>query len=273
VPPDSTPQPSGYLVRFTATPQGRMRSRILGAGDTAPPVVAVQGMAVSEYLVPALTVLSEGVQTHLVDLPGLAGSGPATELLDVPGYAAAVAAWLDAADLPPVVLVGHSSSTQVVAHVAAARPQRVCALVLASPTVDPTIRSWPRLLLHWRLDSRYPQPGLEQLHHPEWLRAGPRQLRNLVSVHLRDHLEDVIGAVRCPALVLRGEQDRVCTESWARSLADLAPEGRFEAVPGPHTFVWSHPAAWSAPIHELAAAAYDEPAGYDEPAYDESEQR
>jgi pimeloyl-ACP methyl ester carboxylesterase len=237
-----------------------MRSRTLGTtGDEAPPVVAVQGMAVSEYLLPALTVLSDGAQTHLVDLPGLAGSGPATELLDVPGYAAAVTAWLDDAGLPPVVLVGHSSSTQVVARVAVQRPQRVCALVLASPTVDPAVRSWPRLIWQWRRDSQYPLPGLQQQHNPEWVRAGPRQLRNLVSVHLRDHLEDVIGAVRCPVLVLRGEHDKVSTESWARSLADLAPEGRFETVPGPHTFVWSHPAAWSAPIRGLATAARDTP--------------
>ena len=92
-------------------------------------------MAVSEYLLPALTALSEHARTHLVDLSGLAGSGPATELLDVPGYAASVAAWLDDADLPPVVLIGHSSSTQVVARVAAQRPRRVCAVVLAGPTV------------------------------------------------------------------------------------------------------------------------------------------
>lgn len=244
------PEPDGYAVRFTDTPQGRMRSRVLGAGE---PVVVLQGMAVSEYLVPAVTALSDGAAAHLVDLPGLAGSGSATELLDVPGYAAAVTAWLDTTDLPPVVLIGHSSSTQVVARVAIERPQRVRALVLASPTVDPTARSWPRLLVAWRWDSRYPQPGLSQLHTPEWVRAGARQLRNLVSVHLRDHLEDVVGEVRCPVLVLRGEHDKVSTEAWARSLADLAPDGRFQAMPGPHTFVWSHPAAWCAPVHELAA--------------------
>jgi pimeloyl-ACP methyl ester carboxylesterase len=111
--------PDEYLVRFTDTDQGRMRSRTLGAPhDPAPPVVAVMGMAVSEYLLPALGRLTAWTQAHLVDLPGLAGSGPAAYPLDVRGYAAAVATWLDDADLPPVVLIGHSSSTQVVAHVA-----------------------------------------------------------------------------------------------------------------------------------------------------------
>lgn len=247
--------PDGYRARFIDAPQGRMRSRSLGdrRDDRSPPVVTVQGMAVSDYLLPAVTELSGWTETHLVDLPGLAGSGPATRLLDVPGYAASVTAWLELAALPPVVLIGHSSSTQIVAHVAAARPDLVRALVLASPTVDPRARSWPRLIFYWRWDSRYPQPGLQQQHTPEWVRAGWRQLRNLVSVHLRDHLEDVVGGVRCPVLVLRGEADKVSTESWARQLAELAPDGRFAAVPGPHTFVWSHPEAWCDPVRDLGS--------------------
>lgn len=245
--------PDEYRVRFTETPQGRMRSRALGARPSqTPPAVAVMGMAVSEYLLPAVSVLAGWTQAHLLDLPGLGGSGQARRLLDVPGYAAAVTAWLDDADLPPVVLIGHSSSTQVVAHAAAARPERVRALVLASPTVDPKARSWPRLVFFWRWDSRYPLPGLQQLHTPEWVRAGPRQLRNLVSAHLRDHLEDTVPRVRCPVLVLRGEDDKLSTLSWARRLADLAADGRFAAVPGPHTFVWKDPAAWDAPICDLA---------------------
>jgi pimeloyl-ACP methyl ester carboxylesterase len=76
-----------------------------------------------------------------------------------------------------------------------------------------------------------------------------------VSVHLRDHLEDTVGCVRCPVLVLRGEQDKVSTESWARQLAARAADGRFIAVPGPHTFVWAYPAAWCAPIRQLASYA------------------
>lgn len=82
-------QPDRYLARFTDTPYGRMRSRSLGVEDTQlPPVVTIQGMAVSDYLLPALAVLGGWSRIRLVDLPGLAGSGPATRLLDVPGYAA-----------------------------------------------------------------------------------------------------------------------------------------------------------------------------------------
>ena len=53
-------------------------------------------------------------------------------------------------------------------------------------------------------------------------------------------------------LVLHGDQDRLCTEAWARELAGLAPDGRFCAVPGAHSFVWTTPDAWSGPIQRLA---------------------
>lgn len=246
--------PDEYLVRYTETPEGRIRHRTFGHHrEQVPPVVSLMGMAVSDYLVPAVSTLAEWTQAHLVDLPGLAGSGPSQRSLDVPGYAEAVGAWLDAAELPPVVLVGNSSSTQIAAHVAAARPRQVCALVLASPTVDPRSRTWPRVLFFWRWDSRYPMPGLQQQHTPEWARAGMRQLVHLISVHLRDRIEEVVRRVRCPVLVLRGEHDKLSTRSWARRLAELAPDGRFDTMPGPHSFVWVAPAAWCEPIRELAA--------------------
>jgi pimeloyl-ACP methyl ester carboxylesterase len=116
------------------------------------------------------------------------------------------------------------------------------------------VRSWPRLVRAWRRDSRgYPTPGLQRQHTPEWVQAGFRQSRHLVSVHLRDRLEDTVRPVPCPVLVLRGTHDLVSTEPWARDLATRAPDGRFVAVPGPHTFVWTHPAAWRSPVRELAA--------------------
>lgn len=250
----SADPPDEYLVRHVPTPQGRIRSRTLGhRREHVPPVVTLMGMGVSDYLIPAVHAHADWTQAHLVDLPGLAGSGPATRPLDVAGYAQSVCAWLDDADLPPVVLIGHSSSTQVAAHVAVARPHQVCALMVASPTVDPTVRSWPRILFFWRRDSQYPMPGLQQQHTPEWVRAGIRRLAHLVSVHLGDRLEEVVGGVRCPVLVLRGEHDKLSTESWARRLAELAADGRFAAMPGPHSFVWVAPTAWREPIRRLAA--------------------
>jgi pimeloyl-ACP methyl ester carboxylesterase len=243
-------QPDEYLVRFTRTSYGRMRSRVLGRHGDAPPVVTVMGMAVSDYLLPAQAALT-WTQTHLIDLPGLAGSADPPHPLEVAEYADAVAEWLDAADLPPVIMAGHSSGTQVAAKAAAARPDRVAATVLASPTVDPKARSVPRALYYWRRDSAYPMPGLSESHRPEWRRAGAKQLVHLLRAHLRDRLEETVPHIRGPLLVLLGEQDRMCTERWARELAERAEDGRLVTVPGPHTFLWRDPSAWSAPMRAL----------------------
>lgn len=214
--------PAEFVTRYWDLPYGRMRSRSLGQRRPGvPDVVLVMGMAVADYLMPALATLGEWTRGHLVEFPGYAGSGEPPEPLDVPGFGAAVTAWLEAADLGPVELAGHSSGTQVAARAAAqAGRQLIERLVLASPTVDPVARSAPRLLLHWRLDGRREPPGLTESHKPESARAGVRGIRHLVRVHL----------------------------------AEQAPAGRFEQMPGAHTFPWLDPAAWSTPIRCLVDA-------------------
>jgi pimeloyl-ACP methyl ester carboxylesterase len=244
--------PAEEHVTYRNLPQGRVRSRRLGQQRPGiPPVVVVMGMAVADYLMPGLACLAEWTEAHLVELPGFAGSGEPSRKLTVGGYAETVAAWLDAADLGQVVLAGHSSGTQTAARAARLRSATVAALVLASPTIDPKARSWTRLLMYWRLDGRYPTPGLNASHKPEWRRAGARRLIHAVHAHLHDHLADTIPQLTMPVLVLRGRDDRLLSSQWARELVKLAPHGGFAEMPGPHTFPWVAPGAWSPPIRAL----------------------
>jgi pimeloyl-ACP methyl ester carboxylesterase len=168
--------------------------------------------------------------------------------MDVGDFADALGQWLDAATLGRVVLVGHSSGTQVAARVTS----RSEALVLASPTIDPRFRSLPRVLLAWRRNHELEPPELDRVHTPERQRAGLRRVRHALAVHLRDALEDVVPQVAVPVLVLWGDTDRLCTEAWARHLAEIAPDGRFATVPGAHSFPFTSPVAWSDPIRRLA---------------------
>jgi len=245
--------PREMLLRYTDVTEGRIRTRVLGARrEGVPPVVVVQGMTVSDYLLPACAALGVWTQVHLLDLPGYAGSGEATRRLDVQGYGEAVGHWLEASELAPCVMVGHSSGTQVAAWTGVLCPDRVAAVGLASPTVDPAVRSWPKLLFHWRLDARAPSPGLEASHAPEWKRAGPRGIAHLIKVHLDDRLEEQVARLSMPVLALRGEDDRLSTDDWMNDLVGRARRAQWVKVPGAHPFVWLYPDAWSVPLRRLA---------------------
>jgi pimeloyl-ACP methyl ester carboxylesterase len=241
------------VLRYTDVPEGRIRTRVLGQRrDDVPPVVVVQGMTVSDYLLPACSELGAWTEAHLLDVPGYAGSGNATRWLDVRGYGEAVAHWLRVSGLERAVVVGHSSGSQVAAWTGVLEPGLVGAVGLASPTVDPMARSLPKLLYRWRLDAREPSPGLEENHVPEWKRAGSRGIAHLLRVHLRDRLEDQVARLEVPALGLRAERDRLSTDEWLDELAGRGADTRWVKVPGAHAFVWTHPNAWSEPLRRLA---------------------
>jgi pimeloyl-ACP methyl ester carboxylesterase len=245
--------PREMRLRYTDVAEGRIRTRVLGEPQAGvPPVVVVQGMTVSDYLLPACAELGRWTEVHLLDLPGYAGSGQPTRRLDVRGYGETVAHWLEVSGLDRALVVGHSSGTQVAAWAGVLAPDSVAGVGLASPTVDPMVRSLPKLLFHWRLDARSPSPGLEQNHVPEWKRAGPRGIAHLVRVHLRDALEEQVARLRVPVLALRGEDDRLSTDAWMAELAGVAKEGDWVKVPGAHAFVWVHPGVWSEPLRRLA---------------------
>ncbi len=245
--------PPDVELAHRPTTWGVVRSRTVGTPrDGVPEVVVVPGLAVADYLQPALCELGSWTRAHLVELPGFSGSGEPPHPLDVGQFADAVVQWLDGSGLGRVVLAGHSSGTQVAARVAVRRPDVVRALVLASPTMDPRFRSTRRILLAWRRNHPLELPSLDEQHTSERRRAGWSRIRHALKVHLADALEDVVPHVQVPVLVLHGDQDRLCTDEWARELAGLAPDGRFRAVPGAHSFVWTTPDAWSAPIERLA---------------------
>jgi pimeloyl-ACP methyl ester carboxylesterase len=193
---------------------GRMRSRSVGEPHAGvPEVVLVQGLAVADYLLPGLAAFSEWTRAHLIELPGLGGSGEPPHELTVAEYGRAVADWLTARRLGPVVLTGHSSGTQVAAEAAAGNAD-VAGVVLASPTFDPAARALPRLVIRWLLDGRREAPGLIVSQRPEWTRAGPRRLVHLVRAHRAYVIEEPLARLSMPLLVIRGRDDALSTPKW-----------------------------------------------------------
>jgi pimeloyl-ACP methyl ester carboxylesterase len=250
--------PAGLVTRYHDGVLGRVRSRSLGVPRAGvPELVLVHGMTACDYLLPGLGELSTWTRVHLIDLPGCGGSGEPPHELTVAEFADAVADWLGHEQLGGVLLVGHSSGTQVAAE-AARHSGDVAGVVLASPVFDPAYRGLLRVLWRWLLDLTREPASLERVNRPERKRAGLRRLAHVLRVHRHHSLPDVLGALRVPVLVIRGRDDALSTRRWARCLAMQAADGGFAEVTGPHTFCWGYPAAWSPPIRafsvRLAAA-------------------
>lgn len=247
--------PDDVATAWHDGPFGRIRSRSVGSRvDGVPEIALVMGLAVSDYLLPALAALGEWTRAHLIDLPGLAGSGDPPRELSIEEYGAAVRDWIDAQASERLVVAGHSSGTQVAAEAAADNPAAL-GLVLASPTTDPLLRGLVRLTIAWQLDGRREPPGLTESHKPEWRRAGLPRLWHVVRAQLGHDIEGPVSRTKVPVLVIRGRRDLISRGGWARHLADVPGDGSYVEVPGAHTFVWLDPHAWSAPIRSFVDSA------------------
>jgi pimeloyl-ACP methyl ester carboxylesterase len=191
--------------------------------------------APSLWLVPGLGLAVQAWEPTLAALRDLGVPAPADRVVLLPGYGergrgldlspAASAQRLRAAlserTTGAVVLVGHSASCQVVAHVAAQSPDAVRALVLIGPTTDPRTAGWPRLLGRWLATAmREPLWQLPVLVR-QYARTGPWSMLRAMDAARRDPIDVPLGAVSCPILVVRGAHDRIAPRSWADRLASM----------------------------------------------------
>ena len=189
-----------------------------------------------------------GPRPELLLLPGL-GLGPeaweptisasatqaafaAVSVLPLPGYGLPATRGTDLApralaelvaarlrDRGPAVLAGHSASCQVAAHAATLVPDLVDGLALVGPTTDPRARSWPRLAARWLATAAHERPGQVPSLARQYHRTTLATMARAMDAARREHIEETLEAVRCPVVVLRGTNDRICPADWAEWLA------------------------------------------------------
>jgi pimeloyl-ACP methyl ester carboxylesterase len=199
-------------------------------------VVIVPGLGALGYLLDTVDACAARGRTFLLDVPGFGRRGPHGCAPEVPAIAETVSAWLTRVADAPVVLVGHSTGAQAALHVAVANPDRVGALVLLGPTFPPEQRVLSGLTRGFVRNFRHESPRLLPATVPCYLRGGPRAIARFVRSAQRDEPERVIGGVRCPVLLARGEHDAFAPQPWLDRLTAAAPDGRSTTVPGAHTF-------------------------------------
>lgn len=167
-----------------------------------------------------------------LDLPGF-GEAPEPRHPQSMSEAGAYLAELIAAEQPaaPVVLVGHSMGTQIVAEAAAQRPELVDSVVLIAPTVNPRERSGMVQAIRLAEDPSLARPKVVLLGVRTYLQAGPRWYFKKLGQMLAHRIELVLPDVAAPTLVIRGEHDRLSPRPWAEEVALLLPRGRYVEVP------------------------------------------
>ncbi|MGR0218950.1 alpha/beta fold hydrolase [Agromyces sp. ZXT2-6] len=206
---------------------------ITESGTGGPSFVLVHGIGMGHrYWSDLADSLARTGRVLALDLPGF-GEAPEPERPQTMSEAGEYLAELIAAEGldAPVVLVGHSMGTQIVAETAVQRPDLVASVVLIAPTVNPRERSAVIQGVRLLGDPSLTRPKVVALAVRSYLQAGPRWYFKKLGQMLDHRIELVLPDVAAPTLVIRGEHDHLAPRPWAEQVAMMLPHGRYVEVP------------------------------------------
>lgn len=200
------------------------RPPLNGAGPDldGPPMVLVHGIATtSRGMQPLLRALGRRRPAFAPDLPGFGRSDPPPRALDMHGLAEALRRWMLDNHLAPAAIVGVSFGCQVAIELASAHPELAERLILLGPT-DPAERERRLYSLRWAASA----PRLAPTALRNLIDTGPWQAKRALKQARHDPVEDKLGLIEAPTLVVRGRRDFVTPEPWAAKVADAIPVAR-----------------------------------------------
>ncbi|MFT4124080.1 MAG: alpha/beta hydrolase [Microbacteriaceae bacterium] len=198
----------------------------------APVFLLVHGIGMGRTVFGALADILRRHGTVLtLDQPGYGASPEPEPTASMAWTADVIAAWLRSHGRGPVVAVGHSMGSQVVAELAVRHPEAVSRLVLVAPTVDRHARRLGVQLHRLARDLVGESPRVLVVGGREYLRAGPH-LRRKLGAMLEHRPELLYPRIQAPTLVLRGSRDPVSPLPWCLEVAAAIPEARLEQVEG-----------------------------------------
>lgn len=229
------------------------------------PIVLVHGLSSSRTLKPLIRGLGAQRPVYAPDLPGFGLSDQPIHPLDIPGLAAALRRWLLDNELAPAIVIGVSFGCQVAADLAARHPAAVDRLVLVGPTLDPNARTPGRLALRWARNAPRSSPRLVPTVMHDFIDAGPwRSVRTLRRA-LADRVEEKLGEIEAPTLVVRPQRDHLVPEEWAKRVAELIPDCELVVLPKAGHSIGPRTASRLTALLLPFLAENEEPGGIEEP--------
>lgn len=219
--------------------------RMLECDGGGPTVVLVHGLGLAAGCWrPHLARLARsGFRALAPDLPGFGKSRWPDDGFSISETTAWLERLADAAALPPASWVGHSISCQMLLRLARQSPHRVAALVLAAPTgQDRGVRRAAHQFIGLATDAFREEPRLVAGVLRRYATAPIATIATWIRTR-NDRPEPDAAQVRCPVLIVLGEEDPVVDARFARRLARILANGRLVTLPEAAHAVALDPAA------------------------------
>jgi pimeloyl-ACP methyl ester carboxylesterase len=186
------------------------------------------------YFRPLASCLNRHSSTLIVDLPGFGSSSRPRTVPTLEAQASVVAELLEQLGIAEAVLIGHSLGCQIALKVAVGN-SRVIGAVLIGPTADTQGRTVRQQLGRLLLDTLHEPLAYNAYALTDYLRSSYRCYLRTLGYMLSDRPEDVIRAVECPIVFVRGAGDPIAPARWITELADRgAGTLVFEVAGAPH---------------------------------------
>ena len=230
VKPKSTPGPTAPPMeeRFVDINGYRTFARV-SEGQGGTPVVMIHGQGVSSrFESPSARDLSAHFEVHVPDQPGFGRSEGPAKALDIDGLGDFIATYVKTCCSSRAALVATSYGCQVAVACAVRHPELVERMVLQGPPSAPSDRGAMRMVRLWFRNSRV-EPSERSdalLLAADYRRAGFRRVYDTFNSYRLYPISEKLREVRVPALVVSGEHDQMVAQDWARTVADLLPDGR-----------------------------------------------
>jgi pimeloyl-ACP methyl ester carboxylesterase len=221
---------------MTGATVGRTQIEIDGAGS---PIVFVHGLGGTSNSFQALLSQLRSFRCARLDLPGSGRSPRPFPPLSMDLFVETVVEVVQTIGGQPVHLVGHSMGALVCQHVAARAGEQLKSLTLFGPVVDPPEAARERLRDRARTARQEGMIGIADMIAEVGLssssKAGNALLAPFVrESHMRQDAEGFAQScealasaeaadlrfVRCPTLIVTGDEDAIAPPSVARTLAD-----------------------------------------------------